>query len=110
MQTKKITLMPKNRQFSNLLLSSKVADTLDYLREEAQVPQFLGSEATSAFCRQLDKGFDILNSRCLFAISNKEPVTAQNFYEKREHLLEFKGWLMSLKVWGSNGKDKKFVF
>ena len=58
-------------------LSSSVAAAIDFLQEEAQIPEFDGSEATTKFIRMVDKAFDMLNSRNPHAKGFKSPVTVQ---------------------------------
>ena len=36
--------------------------------------------------------------------------TTQNFNEKKEQLLEFKSWLMSLEIWRKGGLEKQPVY
>lgn len=77
------------------VLSSSVADALQLVKE---LPQFSGCNATSEFCRQLDRGFDLLNSRSRFAKGDKSPITVANFLEKEEKLMKFFSWLRELKL------------
>ena len=57
------------------VLSSSVADTLDYLREELKLTQFQESAATAAYCRMFNDGFDILNSSNPVACDLKSSLT-----------------------------------
>lgn len=45
------------------LFSLSVADALDYLNFDLQLPEFAGSEHAAKFIRQADIMFDILNSK-----------------------------------------------
>ena len=56
-------------------LSSSVATAIDFLWEEAGLPQFHESEATSTFVRNIDVTFDALNSKKTLAKGSKAPVT-----------------------------------
>lgn len=52
--------------------SKSVADALTFCREDLQLPEFLGSAATSRFCIKINNIFDLLNSRNLLCKSAGE--------------------------------------
>ncbi|KAE9521578.1 hypothetical protein AGLY_018042 [Aphis glycines] len=58
-------------------LSSGVADAIEYLQKNSNV-EFLNSESTVYFIRQIDRLFDILNSRIPFAKGFKSPINTSN--------------------------------
>lgn len=57
-------------------LSSGVADAIEYLQKKGEI--FQKSESTVYFIRQIDRLFDILNSRIPFAKGYKSPINAGN--------------------------------
>jgi hypothetical protein len=59
-------------------LSSSVADSLDFLREDLKMPQFQGSEATSEFIRLFDRLFDVFNSKNFLGQNFKAPLKIAN--------------------------------
>ena len=59
-------------------LSSSVASAIDFLHEEVNLGEFVGSEATSDFIKRIDTLFDLLNSQNPHAKGTKAPVTLQN--------------------------------
>ena len=59
-------------------LSSSVASAIDFLCEEVNLGEFVGSEATSDFIKRIDTLFDLLNSQNPHAKGTKAPVTLQN--------------------------------
>ena len=59
-------------------LSSSVATAIDFLRTEAQLPEFYGSEHTTKFICMIDMAFDMLNSRNPHSKGYKSPVTREN--------------------------------
>ncbi|KAF0715996.1 THAP domain-containing protein 1-like isoform X5, partial [Aphis craccivora] len=58
-------------------LSSGVADAIEYLQQKGEI-SFQKSESTVYFIRQIDRLFDILNSRIPFAKGYKSPINASN--------------------------------
>ena len=73
-------------------LSSSVVSGICFLREDMDIPDFQGSEATTVFIRCIDELFDLLNSRNPFGKGNKAPITKVNllqFMEKCEHLSRY---------------------
>ena len=59
-------------------LSSSVATAIDHLRDDLKLPQFQGSEETCHFIRQVDKLFDMLNSKNPFAKGFKVALSDRN--------------------------------
>jgi hypothetical protein len=59
-------------------LSSSVADSLDFCREELKLQKFQGSEPTCRFIRLIDSLFDVFNSRNLLAKGYKAPMRESN--------------------------------
>lgn len=64
-------------KFAAQTLSSGVADAIEYLQKKGEV-QFQKSEATVYFLRQIDKLFDVLNSRIPFSKGFKSPINGGN--------------------------------
>ncbi len=59
-------------------ISSSVADSLDFCREDLKLEMFEGSEPTSRFIRLIDSLFDVFNSRNLLAKGHKAPMQEKN--------------------------------
>lgn len=73
-------------------LSASVASAIDFLRDDMNIPQFQGSEATTHFIRKIDMAFDFLNSRNPHGKGFKAAVTRQNlphFMAVCKHLHEY---------------------
>ena len=81
-------------------LNSSAASAIDFLQEEACIPQFHKSDATSTFVRNIDATFDALNSKILLAKGSKAPVT-------KESLPAFISQSSSMRDYISNLKDKQ---
>lgn len=62
-------------------ISRSVADAIDFCREDLQLKEFEGSEATTEFLRIFDSLFDTMNSRNPFAKGFKAPLSKNNFQE-----------------------------
>ena len=77
-------------------LSRSVADAIDFLREDMKLPQFLGSEATTAFLRRIDCLFDILNSRHPCGRAFKAPLRLSSREVWEPFLKETRAYLLSL--------------
>lgn len=71
------------------VLSSSVANGIDFARDDLKLEKFKGSEATSQFLRDVDKSFDILNSRTPMAKGFKAPISKTNFESKINFLNSF---------------------
>lgn len=84
-------------KFAAQVLSSSVADAIDFLRS-ANVPQFLGSEATVRFIRLIDMLFDFLNSRNPFAKGFKRPIFSHNIPYIQRKINEWISYLTDLKT------------
>ena len=52
--------------------SASAAGAIDFLHEEALLPQFQNSEATTEFIKKMDLAFDLMNSRNPFAKGTKK--------------------------------------
>ncbi len=59
-------------------LSASVASAIDFLWDEAHVPEFEGSEAITDFIRAIDTTFDFLNSKNVLGKGSNAPVTRPN--------------------------------
>ena len=60
-----------NVKFIAKTLSAYVANAIDFLCDEAQLPEFQDSEATPEFIRRIDLVFDLMNSHNPLAKGNK---------------------------------------
>ena len=77
-------------------ISSSVAIAIDYCRDNLNLPQFAGSEATTRFIRIFDKLFDIFNSRNRLGRQSKQALSQKNFSETLEFLNESVSYIKSL--------------
>ena len=78
-------------------LSCSVASTIDFLQEQTDFPEFMGSEATTHFIKQVDMIFDMLNSRNPFAKCYKAPVTKENLSLRLKQCDKVLSYLLSLE-------------
>jgi len=78
-------------------LSTSIADSLDFLREDLKMTDFLQSEATSEFIRIFDSLFDTFNSKNIFGKKYKAPLQLQNEHEWMSLWLKAEAYLRSLK-------------
>lgn len=61
-----------------LIVSSSVADAIEFCARDLKLPQFQGSDATVRFIRCIDRLFDFLNSRNPFGKDYKAPLRPIN--------------------------------
>ncbi len=78
-------------------LSTSVADAIDFLNIAEKDPRFHNSEATVTFIRNVDKLFDILNSRNPLGKRSKQPLKLINKNTWEAELLVIANYLLSLK-------------
>ena len=78
-------------------LSSSVADAIDFLREDLQIPEFAGSAKTTEFIRIVDKLFDFMNSRTPKGKGYKQPMNIYNLALRETWLQDTKKYIESLK-------------
>lgn len=78
-------------------LSSSVADALQFLQTDLQMPMFQNCESTITFIRTIDRLFDFLNSRHPAMKGYKSPTNRFNFIFKEEQVLKDCQYLLSLK-------------
>lgn len=83
------------------VLSSSVADAIDYLRSIGH-PSFAGSEATVEYLRYLDRLFDILNAKNPVGTGFKSPLRLNNKHVWTQVFEETRHYLTELKVDGKN--------
>ncbi|KAF0724242.1 Uncharacterized protein FWK35_00027776, partial [Aphis craccivora] len=77
-------------------LSSGVADEIEYLQQKGE-PSFQNSDATICFIRQIDRIFDILNSRIPFSKGYKSPINpARGGNNNNPNYVQFKKTLRQL--------------
>lgn len=84
-------------------LSASVADALDFLREDLQLPEFQGSKATSEFIRLFDSLFDVFNSKNIFGKKFKAPLQLKNEHQWLSLFSEGEIYIRSLKC--SDGRQ-----
>ncbi|KAL4112116.1 hypothetical protein QTP88_015964 [Uroleucon formosanum] len=77
-------------------LSSGVADAIQYLQQKGE-PSFQNSDATIYFIRQIDRIFDILNSRIPFSKGYKSPINPGNINTIRSIFNDTSDYLKTLK-------------
>ncbi|CAH2091914.1 unnamed protein product [Euphydryas editha] len=90
-----------NVKLAAQVLSSSVADAIDYLRSIGH-PSFAGSEATVEYLRYLDRLFDILNAKNPVGVGFKSPLHLQNKHVWTQVFEETRQYLTKLKVDGKN--------
>lgn len=66
-----------NVRLAAQVLSSSVADAIDFLRVSGH-PDFLNSEATTEFLHMIDRIFDLMNSKSPFGKGSKSPLSVKN--------------------------------
>ena len=79
-------------------LSKSVADALDFCREDCQLPEFEGSAPTSKFFRTIDRAFDILNSRNVYAKGSKAAMSPNNKKEWEKIFSQTINYMAQLKT------------
>jgi len=79
------------------LLSTGVADAIQYLQKKGEA-QFKNSEPTVYFIREVDRLFDILNSRIPFNKGYKSPINSNNINTIKAIFEETTNYLKSLKI------------
>ena len=62
-------------------LSNSVAEAIDFLREDMELPEFAGSAPTTAFIRWVDRSFDMLNSKNPYAAGFKAALRLSQYEE-----------------------------
>ena len=78
-------------------LSLSVVTAIDFF-EEAQLPEFQGSEATCEFMKRMDCAFDFLNSRNPFAKGTKQPITHSYFAQWSSECDKLVTYIFNLKI------------
>ena len=78
------------------VLSSSVANALEYCENTLRLPQFQGCSATVKFLRVFDQLFDILNSRHPLAKEAKSPLREENKSDWQPFLNEAKIYISGL--------------
>lgn len=66
-----------NVRLAAQVLSSSVADAIDFLRISGHL-SFSNSSATVEFLRMIDRLFDLMNSKSPFGKSYKSPLSLKN--------------------------------
>jgi Transposase protein len=78
-------------------LSTSVADSLDFLRDDLKMVDFQNSEATSEFVRLFDSLFDVFNSKNILGKKFKAPLQLKNEHEWMSLLSEADNYIRSLQ-------------
>jgi hypothetical protein len=91
------------------VLSSSVADAIDFCRDGLKLDEFASSAPTASFIRLIDQAFDILNSRDPGERGYKEPLNVGNILSKFAFLEYFCRLILKMRfteVTNSKGKTK----
>ena len=80
------------------VLSRSVADAISFCREDLQLPQFKGSEATVGFLKQFDLLFDLMNSKNLLGKGFKSPLKKSNEFVWKATFLSAFDYISGLKT------------
>ena len=80
-------------------LSTSVADSLDFLREDLKMKEFENSAATSEFLRLFDSLFDVFNSKNILGKKFKAPMQLKNEHEWISLFAEASIYIRSLRKW-----------
>ena len=78
-------------------LSKRINDALDFCREDCKLPEFEGSAPTSKFLRTIDRAFDILNSRNVYAKGSKAAMSPNNKKEWEKNFSQTINYMAQLK-------------
>ena len=78
-------------------LSTSVADSLDFLRDDLKMVDFQNSAATSEFVRLFDSLFDVFNSKNILGKRFKAPLQLKNEHEWMSLLSEADNYIRSLQ-------------
>lgn len=80
-------------------LSRSVADALNYLEFDLNLPEFLGSQATANFILLFNNLFDIFNSKNFFAkYSYKQPLSEKNYIEILNYFQYAENYILKLQI------------
>ena len=90
-----------NVRLAAQVLSSGVADAIDYLRISGDT-NFVDSEATTEFIRVFDQLFDVMNSRSSYAKGFKSPIFNHNVEYLTNFFVNAKYYISSLTINGKN--------
>ncbi|GFR90178.1 THAP domain-containing protein [Elysia marginata] len=77
-------------------LSNSVADAIDFMREDEHHPDFINSEATCQFIRNIDQLFNLCNSRNPIANGLKSKVDGVNLKWKTSFFRKLCNYLKEL--------------
>ena len=78
-------------------LSGSVAQAIEFLRDEAAIDEFEGSEATTEFIKRINIIFDLLNSRNPHGQGTKAPVTQGNLQVWLDTCQDIANYIFGLK-------------
>ena len=87
-----------NVQLAAQTLSASVANALEFLDKSMKLKEFQNSTGTVNFIRQVDRLFDILNSRSPIASGFKQPLRPESRNTWEEILKQSAQYLLSLKT------------
>lgn len=94
-----------NVRLAAQVLSSSVADAIDFLRVSGN-EKFANSSATSEFLRIVDRGFDIMNVRNVYGKGYKSPLTLKNLLYWQNIFKTTSCYIKDLKVIKENGTQQ----
>lgn len=86
------------------LLSQSVADALKFCKDNLNLKEFSGVDATVLFIEMFNKAFDILNSRSEKCFGAKKAICKENFQEINNFCSTFIDYIKYLKIKDNNGQ------
>ena len=98
-----------NVRLAAQVLSSTVADAIDFLRESGD-KNFINSEATTEFIRVIDRLFDMMNTRNSFGTGFKSPMMINNLELFKQFFDYSITYISGLKINGINIFVKYLLF
>ena len=78
-------------------LSGSVAQAIDFLRDDVNLREFEGSEATTEFIKRINTIFDLLNSRNPHSKGTKAPVSKENIVQWTKTCEDISNYVFGLK-------------
>ena len=78
-------------------LSGSVAQAIEFLRDEAAIDEFQGSEATTEFIKQMNAIFELLNSKNPHGQGTKAPVSLDNLQKWIDTCQDIGNYIFGLK-------------
>ena len=76
-------------------LSRSVADAIEYLMH-CNLPSFAGAEGTICFIRNIDRLFDLLNSKNFFGKGYKKPLFLNDYVKWKQTIDDITTYLINI--------------